>query len=98
MTKKGPLGKAEEFYIKHNYKNVDIDSLCKDLDRAKSLVERHVEKCRQEDVSSEAINVQNQFVHKRGATIMTQEASVLADTIRKSTSQTSRPPCVTKIK
>lgn len=98
MTKKGPLGKAEEFYIKHNYKTVDIDSLCKDLDRAKSLVERHVEKCRQEDVDEEAFNVQNQFVHKRGATIMTQEASVLADTIRKSNQGNSRPPCVTKIK
>lgn len=98
MTKKGPLGKAEEFYIKHNYKTVDIDSLCKDLDRAKSLVERHVEKCRQEDVDGETFNVQNQFVHKRGATIMTQEASVLADTIRKSNQGTARPACVTKIK
>jgi len=98
MTKKGPLGKAEEFYIKHNYKTVDIDSLCKDLDRAKSLVERHVEKCRQEDVDSEAFNVQNQFVHKRGSTVMTPEASVLADTIRKSTKNTVRPSCVTKIK
>lgn len=98
MTKKGPLGKAEEFYIKHNYKNIDIDSLCKDLDRAKSLVERHVEKCRQEDVDGEAFNVQNQFIHKRGSTVMTPEASVLADTIRKSNQPTSRPPCVTKIK
>jgi hypothetical protein len=99
MTKKGPLGKAEEFYIKYNYKTIDVDNLCKDLDRAKSLVERHVEKCRQEDINNEAFNVQNQFVHNRGVTIMTQEASVLADTIRKSNkSDNSRPPCVTKIK
>lgn len=98
MTKKGPLGKAEQFYIKHNYKTIDVDNLCKDLDRAKSLVERHVEKCRKEDVDDEAFNVQNQFIHKRGSTVMTQEASILADTIRKSNQPASRPPCVTKIK
>lgn len=97
MTKKGPLGKAEEFYIKHNYQNVSLDDLCKDLDRAKSLVERHVEKCRQEDVDGEAFNVSNQFAYKKGTTIMTPEASILADTIRK-TQSNPRPPCVTKIK
>ena len=25
MTKKGPLGKAEEFYIQHHYKTMEID-------------------------------------------------------------------------
>lgn len=97
MTKKGPLGKAEEFYIKHNYKTSDIDTLCRDLDRAKSLVERFVEECKQEEIDNEPFNVQNQFAHKRGATIMTPEASLLADSIRK-TNKTSRPPCTTNIK
>jgi capsid protein len=98
MTKKGPLGKAEEFYIKHNFQSIDVDTLCKDLDRAKSLVERYIEKCKKEIVDSTPFNVQNQFIHKRGATIMTQEAAVLADTIRKSGSPNARSECVTKIK
>lgn len=97
MTKKGPLGKAEEFYIKHNFQSVDVDTLCKDLDRAKSLVERYIEKCKKEVVESEPFNAQNQFIHKRGATMMTPEAAVLADAIKKTGSKT-RPECVTKIK
>ena len=44
MTKKGPLGKAEEFYIQHHYKTMEIDEICKELDRAKSLVKRCVTK------------------------------------------------------
>ena len=49
MTKKGPLSKAEKFYIEHNHKEADLESMCKDLDRAKSIVKTHIEKCKKLD-------------------------------------------------
>ena len=42
MTKKGPLSKAEKFYLTHHSAN-DIDGLCKDLDRAKSSVKNFLD-------------------------------------------------------
>lgn len=97
MTKKGPLSKAEAFYIKHHYKVNDVDELSKELNRAKSLVESHVAKCRKEDEKNDAFNVANQFAYRKGSAIMTENASVLADTIKRGLP--SKPAnCVTKIK
>ena len=42
MTKKGPLSKAENFYIQSKYNYTDIDTLCKDLDRAKNQVRAYI--------------------------------------------------------
>lgn len=97
MTKKGPLGKTERFYIKHKYKDVTVEDLAADLDRPISVVRACVETCKTEDIENEVFNVQNQFHHHKGATVMTENASTLSDTIKK-TGKTSRQPCVTKIK
>jgi hypothetical protein len=97
MTKKGPLSKAEAFYIEHHYKTQDLDSLCKELDRAKSLVATCIEQCKQKAIDGEAFNVANQFFSKRGSTVMTENASVMSDQVRKNvTSKVSN--CTTKIK
>lgn len=97
MTKKGPLSKAEMFYIQHHYKQNDVDALAKELDRAKSLVESHVEKCKKHDEANEVFSAANQFGYKKGSTIMTENASVLVDEFRQKKKQTSSN-CVTKIK
>ncbi len=97
MTKKGPLSKAESFYIEHHYQTQDIDTLCKELDRAKSLVTSCIEQCKQKVIDSEPFNAANQFFSKRGATIMTENASVMSDQVKKNiTSKVSN--CTTKIK
>ena len=102
MAKKGPLGKAEEFYIKHNYKTMDVDQICKELDRAKSLVKRHVAKCTKEDEEQEAKERPTAgFAHSRGATVMTNVASEMGDANRqavlaKSTSRQNN--CTTRIR
>ena len=49
MTKKGPLSKAERFYIQNKHTASDLDTLCKDLDRAKSIVKTHIAKCKKEE-------------------------------------------------
>ena len=41
MTKKGPLGKAEKFYIEQKYADLGLKQVCKELDRAKGVVEKH---------------------------------------------------------
>ena len=46
MTKKGPLSKAEKFYIENKHNDTEINALCKELDRAKSIVKTHVDKCK----------------------------------------------------
>jgi hypothetical protein len=42
MTKKGPLSKAEKFYIQ-NHLDLDVKSLCTDLDRAQTTVNKFVD-------------------------------------------------------
>jgi len=97
MTKKGPLSKAEAFYIKHHYKVNDVDELSKELNRAKSLVESHVIKCRKEDEKNEVLSVSNQMGFRKGSAVMTEGAAILADTIKRGLP--SKPSnCVTKIK
>ena len=48
MTKKGPLSKAEKIYIESKHGEVTLENLCKELDRAKSLVRTHITKCKKE--------------------------------------------------
>ena len=43
-TKKGPLSKAEQFFVEQKYAELDIDGLCKELDRAKGVIQKHVKK------------------------------------------------------
>ena len=40
MTKKGPLGKAEEFYVEHHYKTNTVDQIAKELDRPKATIKK----------------------------------------------------------
>ena len=100
MAKKGPLGKAEEFYIKHNYKTMTVDQICKELDRAKSLVKRHVTRCTKEDEEQEAKDRPTAgFAHARGSTVMTKHASERADASRTVQAKTERlAKCTTKIR
>lgn len=98
MAKKGPLGKAEEFYIKHNYKTMTVDQICKELDRAKSLVKRHVTKCSSEDEEQEKKN-NSGFAHSNGVTIMTKNASERGDAHRETLHSSSRQEnCTTRIR
>jgi len=84
MVKKGPLGKAEEFYIKEQHKTISLDDMCKELDRAKTLVKRHIVKCKkQEDKETEeAFTVGSQFGIRNGSVVMTQNASQMSDSVK----------------
>lgn len=95
MTKKGPLSKAEKFYIS-NHLDLDVRLLCKDLDRAQTTVSKFVETLPKRDVVTTSKQdqdeerrikkgaISDQFARNEagGAIVMTPNASQMADTQR----------------
>ena len=100
MTKKGPLSKAEKFYIESKHGEVTLENLCKELDRAKSLVRTHITKCKKEETKKVANDIASQFAtNDTGATVMTPNASEMADAMRGQRGDTNRQnKCVTSIR
>lgn len=95
MAKKGPLGKAEVFYIDHHRDTMTVDELCKDLDRTKTAINKYL---KDNPVKSKSMVDKNITRHKGGA-VMTENASSLSDNIPRSTKLHSRyDSCVTTIK
>lgn len=100
MTKKGPLGKAERFYI-DNHLSLSIDELCKDLDRAKSTVEKYLKTVSKDPPKAETLLFKQFARNAKGSTVMTQNASEMADTKRSvfgKNKTTSRSGCTTNIR
>ena len=99
MTIKGPLGKVEKFYVDNNLE-MSIDSLSKDLDRAKSTIEGYLKTIVTSETTKAETLLYQQFARNgKGATVMTSNASELSDSKRsQSAKKTSRNPCVAKIR
>lgn len=99
MVKKGPMSKVESFYIQHHYQVLTSQELAKDLNRNLKAVESHISKIVQDQVKSQGggLKAGDQFHHHKGATIMTENASTLADENRKVGPRYNKN-CVTKIK
>ena len=98
MVKKGPLGKAEQFYIKEQYKEMSVDDICKELDRAKTLIKRHITKCKkqEDDEAEKAFTAGSQFGIRNGTVVMTQNASQMSDEVKSTSKITSRQAtCIT---
>jgi bifunctional ADP-heptose synthase (sugar kinase/adenylyltransferase) len=100
MTKKGPLSKAEKFYIKSKHEESNLEDLCKELDRAKSLVRTHITKCKKEETKKVANDIGSQFAsNDNGATVMTPNASEMADAMRGKKGDSNRQnKCITSIR
>jgi hypothetical protein len=94
MAKQGPLGTAEKFYIEQHWNGENIDEICVALDRSKTAVKKHVAHCKRNE--PELLNAKNMMATREGIAIMTQDASMMADDIRKRGSN-PRPKCVFKI-
>jgi hypothetical protein len=96
MTKKGPLGKAEVFYIESFYGERTPQELAKDLDRAISSVKKEFK--RLENLKdSEPITAGSQFARRDGVVTMTENASAVSDANRKVSDNLSRS-CISRIK
>jgi hypothetical protein len=94
MFKKGPLSKVEIFYLQHNHNKIDISQLSVDMNRPIEVINKWIKKNIDEKPS--VIRAGEHFARNKGATIMTENASTIADTKR--VKNKVRQSCVTKIK
>jgi hypothetical protein len=80
MTKKGPLGKAEEFYVEHHCNISTVEEIATELDRPKSTIRKKVEKYRKDAGLG---TVGSQIARQDGIAIMTENASAMSDESKK---------------
>ena len=80
MAKKGPLGKAEIFYIDQHREKITVDELCKDLDRTKAAINKYLK----DNPAKLQTMVDKNITRHKGGAVMTENASSLADNIPKS--------------
>jgi len=79
MTKKGPLSKAEKFYVEGHLEK-PMEDLCKDLDRAKSSIEKYIKTIPVDDKQKAETLLLKQFARNgKGSTVMTQNAAEMSD-------------------
>ena len=108
MTKKGPLSKAEKFYIENHHLDLELKELCKDLDRAQGTINKFVSTIPKANIvqtqtgDKKETALSKQFARNEagGAVVMTPNASIMADEKRPdfSSKKTRSKRCVTKIK
>jgi len=95
--KKGPLGKAETFYIDNHYKDLAAADIAADLNRTITSVENYIKKTHTKKNSVTGTSAGDHFAHHKGTTVSTENASSIADAHRKVKSS-NKLDCVTKIK
>lgn len=95
MSKSGPIGKVEAFYIEHHYKHIDVKELADILDRKIDTLKKYI-KTNYGD-STTQIRAGEHFAKNKGSIVMTETASMLGDATKKRTVK-SHNGCVTKIK
>ena len=101
MSKRGPLSKIEKFYIANNFDSMTVDDMAKDLDRAKSVVKAYSDRCATTKVQEKETVLSSQiFSNKRGSTVMTENGSMISDTLRvaSNSKNRTRPESTTRIK
>jgi hypothetical protein len=96
--KKGPLSKAETFYIEQHVKlGSTIDVIAHDLDRTQQSIEEAFNKIQTQHAANSRVTVGTQMARQAGVTIMTENASTMSDSTRKKTKNTIQN-CISIIK
>ena len=96
-SKRGPLSKAETFYITEHAKiNKDIQEIASDLDRPIKSIEKCYTKAQKDHTSS--FTVGDQFAKHKGSVVMTENASSMSDSTRQSNTPTRIKDCITSVK
>ena len=94
MSKKGPLSKAETFYIDNHYEDMDAVDIATDLDRTVKSVETYIKKNHSKKKLANPAG--EHFIRQKGVTIMSETASTIGDQRRK-TFEKKRSNCITNI-
>jgi hypothetical protein len=97
MTKKGPLGKAEEYYVEGHYKEQDAKQIAKDLDRPIVAIQRRIDKLQALEAPTR-IKAGDQMARREGVVTMTETASSISDATRKADLSLRTRGCVTQTK
>ena len=96
-TKKGPLSKADMYYIEGRCGDISVSQIAEDLSRSVASVKNYITK----NVKSKPnpLSAGEQFIRQSGTTIMTENASTIADETKNTGHNTPRKQnCITKIK
>lgn len=94
MAKKGPLGKAESFYVEEKFKSgKSIEQIANDLDRSQSSIEEYI---KINKINNPQTIISQQFARQSGATIMTESASSMIE--NKKNKKNINSNCISKIK
>lgn len=97
-SKRGPLSKAEVFYITEHVKSgKDINEIATDLDRPMKSIEKCYTKV-QKEISSKSVTAGEQFARHKGSVVMTENASTIGDARRKIKVPKSKQNCITVAK
>lgn len=98
MTKKGPLGKAEIYYVKGHYKDSEAKQIAKELDRPISAIQRTIDELSKEDAGSKK-GAGEHMARREGVVVMTENSSSASEANKTEVTMNSRTrTCVTKIK
>mgnify|MGYP003660683296 CR=1 FL=1 len=100
MTKKGPLGRAEVYYIQSFHEDKTPQELAKELDRAVGIVKKEISKIEPKDGKSKEDRDQASgalMARQEGIVVMTENASSYADVARKP-ANVKRSKCVVRIR
>lgn len=97
-SKRGPLSKAEVFYITEHVKSgKDINEIATDLDRPMKSIEKCYTKA-QKDHAPKELTAGDQFARHKGSVVMTENASTIGDARKKVKVPQSKQNCVTVVK
>ena len=100
MTKKGPLGTAEIFYVESHYKNKEVDEIAKELDRPLVTIQRRVDELVKAE-PTKTVSSGGLMARREGVVTMTEGASSRSDIAKTKTRNPvsgRRTQCVTGIK
>ena len=92
-VKRGPLNKAEVYYIEGNRDALDPEQIAEDLTRSKTTIENYIKK----NPKVEGMSAGDQFARQSGATVMTENASSMSDA-HKANFQKPKKDCIARIK
>lgn len=97
-TKKGPLSKAETYYIDGNHRDMDVAQIALDLNRTIHTVETYIKKNHAKKEHVAGTKAGDHFVsNNKGSTVMTENASTMSDAKRKPANKFD-PARMTRIK
>ena len=99
MVKRGPMSKVEAFYIDNNYNDLDTEEMAKDLNRSIKSVEGYIKKnFKKNKPANSGPKAGDQFMYQSGATVMTENASSMADAKKQYRKKSNNSARITKIK